>query len=258
MIIAIENLEATQVIIIGSSNEINTGFAAAIRAERWQCSEVSEIAEIDAYPRHARMLLIMCVTSFTRAAYQTVKYLADDHGLPVVVFSDRNEPEIISEMLKNGAEDFIHMPVTIEEAIARLSAIIRVCFGDSHATGWWRSDYTIDSHCRTVSVAGSDAIQLSLSEYRLFCILYSARNRPVAREGLLGSHPSCVGVEVGSTLDATARRLRRKLGASRMISIPDLSYELIDHHSVRMVADNLSTLEPTHLFRNVPQYPLRP
>lgn len=255
---ALEDHETTRVIIIGSSDGINTGFAAAIRAEGWQCSEVSDVAEIDAYPHHTRMLLIMRVRVFTRTAYQTMKYLADDLGLPIIVFSDRNEPEIVSETLKSGAEDFIHVPVTIEEAIARLSAIIRVYFGDSHGTGRWQSDYTVDSHQRTVSVAGSDAIQLSLSEYRLFCILFSARNHPVTRERLFGLHPSFVGAEEGGALDATARRLRRKLGTGRMISAPDLSYELVDHRPVRVVTDNLSTPEPTHLFRNISRHQLRP
>ena len=66
--------------------------------------------------------------------------------------------------------------------MARLAAVIRVRFGSREEMH--RSDYHLDEMARTVAVAGGPAMRLTAGEYRLFPMLFAARNRPVARERL--------------------------------------------------------------------------
>lgn len=119
----------TKVTVIGSMNEITTGFDAVIQEEGWQCSEISDVSSLFDRPFAPHTLIALPIDVFTVATYGLVRHLASRLGSPVIVFSRERDPMIVSALLRAGAEDVIHIPITIEEMLARLRAVIRVCFG---------------------------------------------------------------------------------------------------------------------------------
>lgn len=216
----------TWIVVIGRTGGINTGFVSAVEAEGWRWREVPDAAALLEAPIHPRTVIALRVLAFTVAAYTTVRHLACTLGLPVVVFSHDQHISVIRATLQAGADDFIPIPVTIEEMIARLGAVIRVRFGAHDALLF--SDYRLDESSQTVSIVDGPTVRLSLSEYRLFRALFAARNRPVPRERLLALPLAHAESDGQNALDATVSRLRRKLGAERVITIRGTGYQLMD------------------------------
>lgn len=219
--------DGTSVIVIGRTSAINTGFISAVEAEGWHAEEVPDILSLFARSPAPRSVIIMPIPAFTSTSHAMIRRLTSSLALPVVVFSAECQPEVIRAILQAGADDFLPIPVTIEEMIARLAAVIRVRFGARDELH--RSDYRLDEAERLVTVTGGPEIRLSVSEYRLFRMLFAARNRPVARERL-ATIPLPHSVPDGQyALDATVNRLRRKLGTDRIITIRGIGYQLIDN-----------------------------
>jgi two-component system OmpR family response regulator len=218
--------DETWIVVVGRTDGINTGFASAVEVEGWSWREAPDVGALLAEPMHPRTVIALRVLAFTVAAYTTVRHLACTLGLPVVVFSHERHSSVIRATLQAGADDFIPIPITVEEMIARLGAVIRVRCGAHGAL--LLSDYRLNESLQTVSIADGPTVRLTLSEYRLFRTLFAARNRPVSRERLLALPLSHVESDGQNALDATVSRLRRKLGAERVITIRGTGYQLMD------------------------------
>ncbi len=241
---AVHTTEETSVIVIGRTSDVSTGFISAVEAERWRWEEVPDVRALFAQPLAPRTVIIVPVTAFTSASYVMIRHLTNTLALPVVVFSAECQPQIVNTVLEAGADDFLPIPVTIEEMIARLAAVIRVHFGAQDELH--RSDYRLDEMAHTVTITGGPAIHLSATEYRLFRMLFAARNRPVARARLAAIPLPCADDDDRNTLDTTIRCLRRKLGAERLITIRDIGYELVDN---RQLPANVSSIHDARAAR---------
>lgn len=230
--------EETWVMVLGAARAINTGFPSAIEAEGWQWDETPDIPALLALPLPPRMVIAAPFPAFTTEAYATIRKLTSALALPVVVFSPAATPGAIRTALQAGADDFLPLPVMIEEMVARLAAVIRVRFGgqdDVH-----RSDYWLDEAAHLVSIVGGAPIRLSVSEYRLFRMLFAVRNRPVARERLAMIPMPHAELDGQNALDATVSRLRRKIGADRIATIRGIGYQLVDN---RQIPPNVSYMQ---------------
>jgi DNA-binding response OmpR family regulator len=71
-----------------------------------------------------------------------------------------------------------------------------------------------------------------VSEFRLFRMLFAARNRPVPRERLATIPLPHTDLDGQNALDATLGRLRRKLGVDRIVTIRGTGYQLVDHRQL--------------------------
>lgn len=213
--------------VIGRASAITTGFVSAIEAEGWRVEEAPDILSLFARPLPPRAVIVIPIPAFTATSYAMIHQLTSSLALPVVVFSAECRPEIVRSALHAGADDFLPIPVTVEEMVARLAAVIRVRFGARDALR--RSDYRLDEAALLVTIAGGPAIRLSVAEYRLFRMLFAARNRPVARERLAAIPLSQTNPDGQDALVATVSRLRRKLGAGRVVTIRGIGYQLVDN-----------------------------
>lgn len=236
--------DETLVIVVGRAGAITTGFASAIEAEGWRWEEALDFLMLFARPLPPRAVLAVPIPAFTPDSHAVIRRLTTGLALPVVVFSAECGPEAVNTALRAGADDFLTLPVTVEEMIARLAAVIRVRFGAPDERH--RSDYRLDETAHRVTINGGPAIHLSVSEYRLLRMLLTARNRPVARERLVAIPLPQMEREGQNALDAVVSRLRRKLGADRIITIRGIGYELVDH---RQPLDNLSFLDDARAVR---------
>jgi DNA-binding response OmpR family regulator len=167
----------------------------------------------------------------TTTTYAMIRQLTSVPALPVVVFSPAGAPAAIQAALQAGADDFLTLPVTVEEMVARLTAVIRVHFGVQNDRS--RSDYRLDEAAHLISIAGGAPVRLSVNEYRLFRMLFAARNRPLARERLASGPLLHTDPDGENALDAIISRLRRKVGAERIITIRGIGYQLVDTRRTR-------------------------
>lgn len=237
-------VEETTIVVIGRASAITTGFASAVEAAGWRWEEMPDTPTLFARPLPPRAVVALPVPVFIPAASAMIRLLTAALALPVVVFSAECRPEIINSALQAGADDFVPIPVTVEEMIARLAAVIRVRFGAHGEQS--RSDYRLDEAAHVVTITDGGEVRLSVSEYRLLRMLLAARNRPVARERLAAVPlPQAEGAEQNA-LDAAMSRLRRKLGADRIVTIRGIGYQLVDH---RQPPDNLSFLHDARAAR---------
>jgi DNA-binding response OmpR family regulator len=216
----------TWIVVIGRTSGINTGFVSAVEAAGWRWWEAPDTDALLEMPVPPRTVVALRALAFTVATYATVRHLTGTLGVPVVVFSHERESSLIRATLQAGADDFIPIPVTVEEMVARLGAVVRVRFGAQGALH--ASDYRLDESSQAVSIAGGPTVRLSLSEYRLFRALFAARNRPVPRERLLVLPLVHTESDGQNALDATVSRLRRKVGMERVVTIRGTGYQLLD------------------------------
>jgi len=240
--------EETWIMVLGEASAITTGFPSAIVAAGWQWDEVPDMTALFALPLPPRMVIVVPIPAscFMATAYATIRQLTSALALPIVVGSPECAPAAIEMALQAGADDFLPLPVMIEEMVARLAAVIRVRFGvqdEAH-----RSDYRLDEAAHLVSVVGAAPIRLSVSEYLLFRMLFAARNRPVARERLATIPLLHADLNGQNALDAIVSILRRKVGAERIVTIRGIGYQLVDNRqtppNVSYLHESLSVRQP--------------
>jgi DNA-binding response OmpR family regulator len=226
MVQAAYQAEETWIVAVGRTSGINTGFASAIEAQGWRWREVPDTDTLLHLPLPRRSVVALRVVTFTMATYTVMRKLSRVSGVPIVVFGAAHDIRIVRATLRAGAEDFIGTPVTVEEMVARLAAVIRVRFDAQDALRF--SDYRLDESLQTVAIVGGPTVRLSLSEFRVFRALFAARNRPVPRARLLALPLMHAESDGQNALDATVSRLRRKLGADRVVTIRGRGYQLVD------------------------------
>jgi DNA-binding response OmpR family regulator len=218
--------EETWIVAVGITSGINTGFVSAIEAQGWRWREVPDTETLLHSPLPRRSVVALRLATFTMASYTVMRQLSRVVGVPVVVFGAAGDIRIVRATLRAGAEDFIAIPVTVEEMVARLAAVIRVRFDALDALRF--SDYSQDESLQTVALVGGPTVRLSLSEFRVFRALFAARNRPISRARLLALPLVHAESDRQNALDATVSRLRRKLGADRVLTIRGTGYQLVD------------------------------
>ena len=223
--VASRALGEIQVTVIGRMTDINTGFAGAIQAAGWQGQEIPDIPALLAAPSHRSNVVVIPLTTAGITAFRQIRQLTNLRDLPVIVICRACSPPIVRGILRAGAEEVIAAPVTIEEAIARLHAVIRVRFRQQQQRC---RDYVLDETSRTVTVATGAIIRLSPKEVRLLRIFLSLPNQTITygRLATLLSPSPLVSKE--RSLHASVGRLRRKLGTDRLRVVRGVGYQLID------------------------------
>ena len=135
--------------------------------------------------------------------------------IPVIMMSTRSEEDDIVSALENGADDYVAIPFSVAELIARISALLRWSEylppdGESLTFG----QLVIDVDGRGASVNGK-AIKLTSKEYELLRTLAEHQNTALDRRYLMKQiwGYTYTGVGKSRTLDVHIRHLREKLGA---------------------------------------------
>ena len=141
------------------------------------------------------------------------EYKATAH-IPVIMMSTRSEEDDIVSALENGADDYVAIPFSVAELIARISALLRWSEylppdGESLTFG----QLVIDVDGRGASVNGK-AIKLTSKEYELLRTLAEHQNTALDRRYLMKQiwGYTYIGVGKSRTLDVHIRHLREKLG----------------------------------------------
>ncbi len=148
--------------------------------------------------------------------------------LPVIFLTVRGDSPDIVAGFRNGADDYVVKPFSLEVLYSRILAVLRRTGGTAErylSCGGIR----IDQDRRTVSCR-SEEISLSAAEYQLLLCLMRNRGRTVTREKLLEQVWDVNGNYVNdNTLTVTMKRLRDKLSQPECLkTVRSVGYRMED------------------------------
>ena len=153
----------------------------------------------------------------------------DGHEMPVIFLTARDGLDDLRTGFRQGGDDYLTKPFSLEELGLRIEALLRRSRGDAHEPRRiTNGDLMIDEEAHQVWV-GDVQVMLSPTEYRLLRYLTLNRDRVLSKDQILdyvwqydfGGNPAIVETYIGY--------LRRKLGgavANRIETVRGFGYVL--------------------------------
>ena len=144
--------------------------------------------------------------------------------LPVLVLTARGSWHEKVQGIDGGADDYVAKPFRMEEVQARLRALIRRASG--HVAAELRcGPIALDPRAARVTVHGTP-VRLTSHEFRVLSYLMHHRARIVSQSEL-SEHIYAESLDRDSnTVEVFVARLRRKLGASAIVTLRGLGYRM--------------------------------
>ena len=140
---------------------------------------------------------------------------------PTLVLTAKDDEDVISYALDNGAEDYMVKPFRAKELLSRINKIIRKNKDNKLIKV---KNIVIDTDAARVYVDNVEVIFTSL-EYRILLLLFQNLNRIVTREIIMEQIWDISGNFVeDNTLTVYIKRIREKLGSDIIKTIKGLGY----------------------------------
>ena len=144
--------------------------------------------------------------------------------MPVLVLTARGSWHEKVHGIDGGADDYVAKPFRMEEVLARLRALIRRSSGQLSAELHCGA-ITLDPRAAKVSVGGQP-VKLTSHEFRVLSYLMHHRERLVPQSELV-EHIYAENLDRDSnTVEVFIARLRRKIGASAILTVRGLGYRM--------------------------------
>jgi two-component system, OmpR family, response regulator len=145
-------------------------------------------------------------------------------AVPVLVLTARGSWHEKVLGIDSGADDYVTKPFQVEEVLARLRALIRRATG--HAVAELRCGaIVLDPRGARVTVDG-ELVRLSTHEYRVLSYLMLRKGQVVSRTELTEYIHAQDSDRGADTIEVLIGRLRRKLGADVIKTVPGLGYRM--------------------------------
>jgi DNA-binding response OmpR family regulator len=154
-----------------------------------------------------------------------------DPDLPVIVISGRGDYSDRVRSLARGADDHVAKPLSYEELLGRIRAVLRRAGGRPQRGLMRFGGLSIDPVTRTVVLEGTP-VDLSVVEFSLLLRLAKDPDRVFTKNELLRDVWGYQSVGRTRTVDAHACRLRRKLeadsGRKWIVNVRGVGYRLTE------------------------------
>ena len=146
--------------------------------------------------------------------------------LPVIVLTARGRWHDKLAGFDAGADDYLVKPFATEELVLRLRALIRRSGGHAHPQ-LVRGALALDDYAGRFTLRG-EPLSLTAQEHRILAYLMHRGDAVVSR-GELGEHVYEQGIDPDSNaLDVLIGRIRRKIGAARLVTERGKGFRLVD------------------------------
>ena len=146
--------------------------------------------------------------------------------LPVIVLTARGRWHDKLAGFDAGADDYLVKPFATEELVLRLRALIRRSGGHAHPQ-LVRGALALDDNAGRFTLRG-EPLALTAQEHSILAYLMHRGDAVVSR-GELGEHVYEQGIDPDSNaLDVLIGRIRRKIGAARLVTERGKGFRLVD------------------------------
>jgi DNA-binding response OmpR family regulator len=137
--------------------------------------------------------------------------------VPILAITGRGDVAARVQGLRSGADDYLVKPVSTDELLARIEAVLRRSTGAAVAADVRVGDVTVHLDRRAVTVEG-EAVALTRKEFDLLAALARREGAVVERGELLEQVWGTTDASAARTLEAHVASLRSKLGAHEVVS----------------------------------------
>ena len=162
------------------------------------------------------------------------RWRRDGKDFPVLILTARDHYSEKVEGFEAGADDYLTKPYNTEELLARMRALIRRAAGHS-AAALEAGALRVDPRSARASVNG-EPVKLTAHEYRVLAYLIHHRDRIVPRTELVEHIYDQDFDRDSNTIEVFIGRLRKKIGADRILTERGLGYRLIVPEAERSLA----------------------
>jgi two-component system, OmpR family, response regulator len=187
---------------------------------------------LDQLRRRSADLCIVDVNMPVMNGYEFLEKLrAHDTKTPVLMLTARTTDDDVEKGLRDGADDYVRKPFSLEELLLRVAAILRrtgIDENDDQVLICGQLVMNIDRHVVTYE---GDPIELSATEFRLLEVLLDHQDRVVTREQLLRDVWNIDFDSETSVLDTYISYVRRKIHRddfAPITTIRGVGFKLVD------------------------------
>ncbi len=146
--------------------------------------------------------------------------------VPILVITGRGDVSARVQGLRSGADDYLVKPVSTDELVARIEAVLRRATGSAVAPTVTVGDVVVDLDRRSV-VAGGNEVALTRKEFDLLAALARREGAVLPRTELLEQVWGAADASAARTLEAHIASLRSKLGARQVVeTVRGVGYRL--------------------------------
>lgn len=219
-----------RILIVEDEERIASFVAKGLRAEGHNVVTVGDgRAGLDHALSGAFDLVILDIGLPGLSGFEVLHQLRGQGGtVPVIVLTARDSVTDTVSALEGGADDYLSKPFRFAELVARVKLRLRggVATGPADQAGTLvAGPIRLDLGTRRASVAGRD-VELSTREFRLAEYLTRNAGRVLSREQLLDHVWGYDFDPTSNVVDVYIGYLRRKLGASLIVTVRGVGYRL--------------------------------
>lgn len=219
-----------RILIVEDEERIASFVAKGLRAEGHSVVTVGDgRAGLDHALGGGFDLVILDIGLPGLSGFEVLHQLRGQGGtVPVIVLTARDSVTDTVSALEGGADDYLSKPFRFAELVARVKLRLRgsVAAGPADQAGTLvAGPIRLDLGTRRASVAGRD-VELSTREFRLAEYLTRNAGRVLSREQLLDHVWGYDFDPTSNVVDVYIGYLRRKLGASLIVTVRGVGYRL--------------------------------
>lgn len=146
--------------------------------------------------------------------------------VPILAITGRGDVAARVRGLRSGADDYLVKPVSTDELVARIEAVLRRATGAAVAATVSVGDVVVDLDWRAVTAAGTE-VALTRKEFDLLAALARREGAVLPRGELLEQVWGTADASAARTLEAHVASLRSKLGARDVVvTVRGVGYRL--------------------------------
>ncbi|MFP5023034.1 response regulator transcription factor [Pseudonocardia phyllosphaerae] len=146
--------------------------------------------------------------------------------VPILAITGRGDVAARVQGLRSGADDYLVKPVSTEELLARIEAVLRRSSGGPVATTVEVADVVVDLDRRAVT-AGGDPVGLTRKEFDVLAALARRDGAVLPRAELLEQVWGVADPSAARTMEAHVASLRAKLGEREVVvTVRGVGYRL--------------------------------
>lgn len=161
-------------------------------------------------------LILLDVMMHGMSGFQMATHLRENGNLtPIIFLTAKDTQDDLLEGFSAGADDYIPKPFSIQEVIARVTAVIRrteIVVGKAASKDTYKvGKVEIDTQKKTVTVCG-ETVQFSKKEFEILNLLASNVGKIFSRDDLITELWKDAPYVLDRTVDVHIARIRSKLG----------------------------------------------